>query len=46
MLYEGCIILVRFAPEDTIPQTNLGLLCLEGGIKTIIELEGKEYEFN
>jgi hypothetical protein len=44
--YEGCIILVRFAPKGTIPQTNLGLLCLEGGIKTFIELEGKKYEFN
>jgi hypothetical protein len=44
--YEGCVILVRFAPEGTIPQTNLGLLYLEGGIKAFIELEGKKYEFN
>ena len=44
--YEGCIILVRFAPEGAIPQANLGLLSIQGGIKTIIELEGKKYEFN
>jgi hypothetical protein len=44
--YGGCEILVSFIPDGTIPQTNLGILFIEGGIKTFIELEGKKNEFN
>jgi len=44
--YEGCEIFVAFVPEGKIPPFNLGMQMIEGGIKSVIELEGKEYRFN
>jgi hypothetical protein len=44
--FEGADIFVAFQPEGTRAPYNLGLGLIEGGIKTIVNLEGKSYEFN
>ena len=46
LFYGGCEIFVSFIPEGKIPPNNLGMQMLGWGIKTVIELEGKEYKFN
>jgi len=44
--YEGVEVLVGFIPKDTIVPFNLMGQLMQGGVKTIIELDGKRYEFN
>ena len=44
--YGGCEIFVAFIPEGKVPPFNLGMHMIEGGIKSVIDLEGKEYRFN
>lgn len=46
LFYGGCEILVSFVPEGIKPPHNLGMQMIQGGIQTVIELEGKEYKFN
>lgn len=46
LFYGGCEIFVSFIPEGKIPPNNFGIQMLGWGIKTVIELEGKEYRFN
>jgi hypothetical protein len=46
LFYGGCEIFVSFIPEGRTPPFNLGMQMIEGGIKTVIELEGKKYTFN
>ena len=44
--YEGVEALVAFKPDGVEPPFILGLELMKGGIKTVIELNGKEYKFN
>jgi hypothetical protein len=44
--YEGAEIFVAFQPDGVKVPANLGMMLMEGGFKTIVELEGKKYEFN
>lgn len=46
LFYGGCEILVSFIFEGRMPPFNLGMQMIEEGIKSVIELEGKEYTFN
>lgn len=45
--YGGVEIFSAFIPSDSnYPKTNFPLMLINGGIRTIIELEDKQYEFN
>lgn len=44
--YEGVEVLVAFKPDGTETPFVLGLELMKRGIKTVIELDGKEYKFN
>lgn len=44
--YEGVEVLVAYFPEGKTAPFNLGWELINSGIKSVIELEGKEYKFN
>ena len=44
--YEGAEIFVAFTPDGTKVPFNLAMKLIEGGIKSVINLEGSTYEFN
>ncbi len=44
--YEGVDVYMSFIPEGTQMPSNLAIELMNRGIKTIVNIEGKNYEFN